>query len=429
MAIGLGAAGWIVTHPGPRGFDLNDNPLGNALWSAAFILAALRFAPAVRENRLVTVLNARALTVYLWHVPLLVVITHAGEDAGWPIRGPLGNGWRLVVVSAWWPRWCWPSAGWRTSRPGAGRCWCRGMSYPRARMGNMTSTPAQVRRTYYVLGFGNTLAASLIWGVNTIFLLDAGLNNFQAFAANAFFTAGMVLFEVPTGVVADSWGRRASYLLGTVTLAVTTAIYVWLWYVDGPFWAWAVSSVLIGLGFTFFSGATEAWLVDALHATGYDGPLDAVFARAQVFGGVGMLLGAGGGGYLAQWLGLSAPYLLRAGVLVLMFVVAAMLMRDLGFTPDRGRGPVSEIKRIVGQSVRVRAEGPPGALADGGRPVHRRHHHLRRLRACSRTCWICGATRRRTGSPGWPPRCWPPPRSSAAWSPRGSGRCSGAAPT
>jgi MFS family permease len=216
-------------------------------------------------------------------------------------------------------------------------------------MGAMTVTPAQVRRTYYVLGFGNTLAASLIWGVNTIFLLDAGLNNFEAFAANAFFTAGMVLFEVPTGIVADSWGRRASYLLGTVTLAVTTALYVWLWYVNGPFWAWAVSSVLIGLGFTFFSGATEAWLVDALQATGFDGSLDAVFARGQVFMGSGMLLGAGGGGYLAQFAGLGAPYFLRAGVLVVMFVLAAVLMRDLGFTPQRGRfGP--EVRRIAGQS-------------------------------------------------------------------------------
>ena len=69
---------------------------------------------------------------------------------------------------------------------------------------------------------GNTLAASLIWGINTIFLLDAGLSNLEAFAANAFFTAGMVLFEVPTGIVADMWGRRISFLLGTVTLAVTT---------------------------------------------------------------------------------------------------------------------------------------------------------------------------------------------------------------
>jgi MFS family permease len=214
----------------------------------------------------------------------------------------------------------------------------------------MTSTPAQVRRTYYVLGFGNTLAASLIWGVNTIFLLDAGLNNFEAFSANAFFTAGMVLFEVPTGIVADAWGRRLSYLLGTVTLAVTTALYVLLWYVHGPFWAWAISSVLIGLGFTFFSGATEAWLVDALHATGYQGSLDAVFARGQVFTGAGMLLGAGGGGYLAQFAGLGAPYLLRAGILVAMFVLAAMLMRDLGFTPRRG-ALVPEVRRIAGQSV------------------------------------------------------------------------------
>lgn len=94
------ALAWILTHPGPRGFDLNDDPLGNALWSGAFILVVLRFAPVVREHRLVTVLNARALTIYLWHVPVVVLITHAGEDAGWPVRGALGIGWRLVVVCA-----------------------------------------------------------------------------------------------------------------------------------------------------------------------------------------------------------------------------------------------------------------------------------------------------------------------------------------
>ena len=47
----------------------------------------------------------------------------------------------------------------------------------------MTFTAALVRRTYYALSLGNTLAASLIWGVNTILLLDAGLDNFEAFAA------------------------------------------------------------------------------------------------------------------------------------------------------------------------------------------------------------------------------------------------------
>ena len=40
------------------------------------------------------------------------------------------------------------------------------------------------------------------------------------------------------------------------------------WRVEAPFWAWAATSVLLGLGFTFFSGATEAWLVDALARSG-----------------------------------------------------------------------------------------------------------------------------------------------------------------
>ena len=57
----------------------------------------------------------------------------------------------------------------------------------------------RIQRTYLILLLGNTLAASFIWGVNTLFLLDAGLTNLEAFAANAFFTLGMVVFEIPTG--------------------------------------------------------------------------------------------------------------------------------------------------------------------------------------------------------------------------------------
>jgi MFS family permease len=212
-------------------------------------------------------------------------------------------------------------------------------------------TPTTIKRTYYALTLGNTLAASLIWGINTIFLLDAGLSNLEAFAANAFFTAGMVLFEVPTGIVADMRGRRVSFLLGTVTLAASTALYVLLWYVDAPFWQWAVVSVLIGLGFTFFSGATEAWLVDALTATGYDGQLDAVFGRGQVVGGIAMLAGSVAGGYLAQVTNLGVPFVVRAAILVVMFGVALMLMRDLGFTPRRDGRPVAEIRRIVSDSI------------------------------------------------------------------------------
>jgi MFS family permease len=215
----------------------------------------------------------------------------------------------------------------------------------------VTATPRRITRTYYVLLLGNTLAASLIWGINTIFLLDAGLSNAEAFGANAAFTAGMVLFEVPTGIVADMWGRRVSFLLGTLTLAVSTGLYVLLWWVEAGFWWWAVVSLLIGLGFTFFSGATEAWLVDALTATGYTGRLESVFGRGQIVGGVAMLTGSVAGGYIAQATSLGVPFVLRAVILVGVFAVAAWLMRDIGFTPRRGEGPLTQMRGIVGRSV------------------------------------------------------------------------------
>ena len=212
---------------------------------------------------------------------------------------------------------------------------------------------------YYTLLLGNTLAASFIWGINTLFLLDAGLSNLEAFAANAFFTAGMVIFEIPTGVVADTLCRRASYLLGTLTLAVTTVMYYMLWVWESPLWAWAIVSVLLGLGFTFFSGAVDAWLVDALHATGYQGSLETVFGRGLIVGSIAMLVGSVSGGIVAQVTDLGVPFLIRAGVLVVMFVVAALLMRDLGFTPERGVGPLTATRNVLRDSVHYGLGNPP----------------------------------------------------------------------
>jgi MFS family permease len=213
------------------------------------------------------------------------------------------------------------------------------------------STPASIQRIYLTLLLGNTLAASFIWGINTIFLLDAGLSNLEAFAANAFFTVGMVVFEVPTGIVADTVGRRASYLLGTVTLTVTTLLYVLLWELKAPFWEWAAVSMLLGLGFTFFSGAVEAWLVDALQATGFTGSLDSVFAKGQVVTGVAMLTGSVAGGYIAQVTSLGVPFLLRGAVLLVMFALAFRVMRDVGFTPRRGGRLTTEMRAIASASV------------------------------------------------------------------------------
>lgn len=208
-------------------------------------------------------------------------------------------------------------------------------------------TSASIIRRYLILTLLSTLASSFIWGINTLFLLDAGLSNTEAFTANAFYTIGMVLFEVPTGVVADTKGRRASYLLGVITLLVTTVGYYFLWVIKADFIWWAIVSLFLGLGFTFFSGAVEAWLVDALEATGFKGQLDTVFARNQLVSGIAMLTGSVAGGVIAQFTDLGVPYLIRSLMLVLSFIFAILWMKDLGFTPETGRNAFRQMQVIL----------------------------------------------------------------------------------
>jgi MFS family permease len=207
--------------------------------------------------------------------------------------------------------------------------------------------------------FGNTLAASLIWGINTLFLLNAGLSNFEAFAANAFFTLGMVLFEIPTGVVADSWSRRASYLLGTITLSLTTFAYYLMWHWHVPFVGWAIASLFIGLGFSFFSGAVEAWLVDALTFAKHKGSLESVFGRGQMVSGVAMLVGSVSGGFIAAHTNIGVPFLFRAGLLVLLFVAAAVFMKDWGFTPEKHGSYGKAVRHILQASITYGLKNPP----------------------------------------------------------------------
>ena len=210
---------------------------------------------------------------------------------------------------------------------------------------------AHIIRTYLrITGLFN-LAASLIWGVDTLFKLQAGLDIFQVMLTNAAFTLGMMVFEVPTGVVADTLGRRVSLLLCIGTLCVSTVFYVAIAWLGWGLWPFMGASVLLGLGYTFYTGAVDAWLVDALKATGYAEPLEPVFARGQMVFGAAMLVGTLGGGALGQ-LSLYVPYLVRAATFVPLFLLAWFAMSEIGYTPR-----ALEWRRVPGELRRVFVEG------------------------------------------------------------------------
>jgi len=210
----------------------------------------------------------------------------------------------------------------------------------------------RVIRSYMVIASLYTLSASLIWGVNTLFLLKAGLDIFGVFVANAVFTAAMVIFEIPTGVVADTSGRRTSFLLSTTVLCLATLGYVGVSLVGGGLFWFCLMSVFLGLGFAFYSGAVEAWLVDALKATNYEGELESVFSRAGIVTNLLMLFGTVGGGLLGS-VNLALPYVGRAILLALVTVWGYLHMHDIGYTPralTRAAIP-REMRKVASESI------------------------------------------------------------------------------
>jgi MFS family permease len=220
-------------------------------------------------------------------------------------------------------------------------------------------TPARVIRTYHAITGLLNASLALIWGVNTLFLMNAGLDILQVMLVNAAFSFGQLVFEVPTGVVADTIGRRASLLLCLVTLLVATVAYLAAAFFHLGMAPFVAASVLLGLGFTFYTGALDAWVVDALGALGWKEPLEPVFARNQMVFGAAMLVGTVSGGLLGQ-LHLYLPYALRALLLVPILGIAWFGMQDLGFARRSLalRTLPKEMKEILQAGVRYGLANP-----------------------------------------------------------------------
>ncbi|MDX1524555.1 MAG: UBP-type zinc finger domain-containing protein [Anaerolineae bacterium] len=246
----------------------------------------------------------------------------------------------------------------RTLEPGQGWNWCYlDQTYLELDDDPLPSREVDDRsksviRNYLLIAGLYTLSTSLIWGVNTLFLLEAGLDIMGVFIANAVFTGSMALFEIPTGVLADTRGRRTSFLLSVAVVLIGTLGYVGVAALGGGLLLFCLMSVVLGLGYTFYSGAVEAWLVDALTATGYAGELDHVFARGSMVSGAAMLLGSIGGGLLGS-LDLALPFIGRAGLLAVIYGIAFFTMHDLGFTPHATtlKALPAEMRKIAQASI------------------------------------------------------------------------------
>jgi MFS transporter, DHA3 family, tetracycline resistance protein len=152
----------------------------------------------------------------------------------------------------------------------------------------------------------------------------AGLTPVQLVLVGTTLEISAFVFEIPTGVVADSYSRRMSIIIGYVLMGVG-------FLVEGLFPAFLpilLAQVIWGLGYTFTSGATQAWISDEIG----EEPANQLFLRATRVGLVASLLGMG----LAMLIGtnnVALPIQIGAvGVMAIGFVLV-FIMPETGFRP------------------------------------------------------------------------------------------------
>ena len=180
-------------------------------------------------------------------------------------------------------------------------------------------------RVYLLIEAVSALLFSMIFTASAVYQVTvAGLTPLQLVLVGTVLEASVFLFEIPTGVVADAYSRRLSILIGWFLIGVGFII-------EGSFpffWPILLAQAFWGIGYTFTSGATQAWITDEIG----EAAAGKAFLRANQVGNLTALPGIGLGMAIGS-LNIAWPIQLGGVCLILLAVFLMLTMPETGFKP------------------------------------------------------------------------------------------------
>lgn len=185
-------------------------------------------------------------------------------------------------------------------------------------------------RVYMIFEFFTSFGLQLIWLVAMVHLALLGFDPLQLILVGTALEVGAFLFEVPTGVIADVYSRRLSVILGAFTLGISFSAFA----LTTTFEIVLITQFIGGVGYTFLSGATNAWLADEI---GEKEAGEAYLSAAQV-------------GNMAGILGIFGAVLLGSQSMALSMLCGGLTLIGLGifltvYMPEHGFTPTPKEER------------------------------------------------------------------------------------
>ncbi len=180
-------------------------------------------------------------------------------------------------------------------------------------------------RVFMIYEGAGAMLFALVFTFNLVYQTTvAGLTPLQLVLVGTFLEASVFLFEVPTGVVADVYSRRLSVITGVFIIGSGFLI-------EGSFPVFAAiiaGEVLWGIGYTFTSGATQAWITDEIG----EGAAGKAFLRGSQAGQVGGLVGLALSMALVN-VRVNLPIQVGGALFLVLGLFLALFMPENGFTP------------------------------------------------------------------------------------------------
>ncbi len=190
-----------------------------------------------------------------------------------------------------------------------------------------TAGPAQ-RNAYSVYLWMEIITSLASWLAFTVSLIyqvtTVGLNPLQLVLVGTTIEVTAFIFEVPTGVVADTISRKLSIIVGLILIGCGFIL-------EGSiprFETILVAQVIAGIGYTFTSGATEAWIADEVGET----KATRAFLRGSQVSYIGALIGTAAAVALGS-VAINLPIIIGGAIMILVGITMIVIMPETGFKP------------------------------------------------------------------------------------------------